>query len=112
MLIEKPITAALVAATATAYYTTPANLKKAIIRSVSFLNTDTVPQTVTVHLVPSGGTASATNMLISARSMNAGETYYCNDLDGKVLEAGGMLQCLASAASKVSVNGTILEHSF
>lgn len=112
MIVEQPITAALVAATATAYYTSPTNLKRAIIKAVSFTNTDTAPQTVTVHLVPLSGSATDTNKLIAARSLNAGETWQCMEAENKVLLAGGMLQALASAASKVNIQGSVLEHSF
>ena len=112
MIVEQPITAAFITGAATALYTSPANLKRAIIKAVSFTNIDTVPQTVTVHLVPSAGAASTTNMLISARSLNAGETWQCSELENKVLLAGGMLQCLASTASKINIQGSILEHSF
>jgi hypothetical protein len=112
LITEQPITAALLTGSAAAYYTAGANLKRAIIKAVSFTNIDTVPQTVTVHLVPSAGTATTTNMLISARSLNAGETWQCTELENKVLAGGGTLQALASTASKVNIQGTVLEHTF
>lgn len=112
MLIEKPITAAMVAATATSYYLADAQQKRVLIKKLTFYNSDTVAQTVTVHLVPSGGTASATNMLIAARSLLAGETWECLEAVNQCLLGGGMLQCLASLASKVSIQGCVLEHSF
>jgi len=112
MIVEQPITAALLTGAAAAYYTSPTNLKRAIIKAVSFTNIDTVPQTVTVHLVPAAGSATDTNKLISARSLNASETWQCTELENKILLAGGMLQALASTAAKVNIQGSILEHSF
>jgi hypothetical protein len=111
MIIEKPITAALIAGTATAYFTADPNLKRAILRSISFRNSNTVAETLTVHLVPLAGSASDTNMIVS-RSLNPGETYQASELDGKTLEGGGMLQCLASTTGKISIAGTVLLHSF
>jgi hypothetical protein len=112
MIVEQPITAALLTGSAAAYYTAPANLKRAIIKAVSFSNIDTVPQTVTVHLVPLAGTPGDANKLISARSLNAGETWICSELENKILLGGGMLQALASTASKINIQGSVLEHSF
>ena len=113
MLIEKGIVAALVAASpGAAYYTAPTTLKKAIIKSLSFCNTDTTPQSVTIYLVPSGGSAGAANTLVSARSLLAGESWCCQEAENKVLAAGDALTCLASTASKISVQSTILEHSY
>jgi alcohol dehydrogenase YqhD (iron-dependent ADH family) len=112
MIVEQPITAALLTASAAAYYTSPTNLKRAIIKAVSFTNIDTVPQTVTVHMVPLGGTAVDANKLIAARSLNAGETWQCTEAENKILLAGGMLQALASTLNKVNIQGSVLEHSF
>ena len=104
----KTITAAQVAATATTYYTAPANTRS-LIKKLTFTNTTAGALTVTVYLVPSAGTASATNTLVSARSIGAGETYVCFEAQGQVLQAGGLLQALASAATSISIQGAIAE---
>ena len=111
MYLEKPITAALVAATATAYYTADANLKRVVIKKVTFYNSNTVAETITLHLVPSGGSASATNMLINARSLATLETWECYEAEGQCLLGGGMIQCLSSTASKINIQGMVLERT-
>jgi hypothetical protein len=112
MIIEKGITPALVAATAMAIYTLDSNLKKAIIKKLTFYNSDTVAQTLTVYLVTAGGSPTAAQTLIGARSLAAGETFDCQEAVNQVLAAGGMIQCLASTASKIGVLGSVLEHSY
>lgn len=104
----KTITAAQVAASATAYYTAPTNTRS-VIKKLTFTNTTAGALTVTVYLVPSGGTASATNTLVSARTIGAGETYECFEAQGQVLQAAGMLQALASAATSISIQGSVVE---
>lgn len=79
-------------ASAATYGTVVAALTKRIIRSASVTNTTAAPVALTLYLVPSGGTAGASNALISARSIAAGETYNCPELVGKGLNAGGFLQ--------------------
>lgn len=112
MYIEKAITAALVAGTATAYYTADPNLKKAVIKKLTFKNTDTVAQTITVNLVPLSGSASDTNELAGPRSILPDETWDVVEAVNMVLHGGGMIQALASTASKVNIQGSVLEHSY
>lgn len=111
-IIPKTITAALVAASATTYYTCPAGVKKGVIKGLSFTNTDTDAIAITVYAVPSGGTAAAANTLSSAHSIAAGETWQCTEAENKVLASSDFLQALASEASKVSIQGTILEMTY
>lgn len=103
-----PITPAQIAATATAYYTVGAN-KKARVLNLTVCNTTGAAHTYTVHRVPSGGTASATNMIISARPIAAGETQLVRELIGKVLAAGDTIQALADAATSLSIDGSVAE---
>ncbi len=66
------IVAAQLTNAAATYYTAPANTK-VVLKKLTFTNTDTVARTVTVYLVPSGGTAGVTNILVSARAIAAGD---------------------------------------
>jgi hypothetical protein len=111
MILEKPITAAMVAATATAYYTADPNQKRAIIKKLTFYNSDTVAQSITVYIVPLAGSATATNTIAGARSLLPYETWDCQEAVGITLLGGGMVQALCTTASKVNVQGTVLEHS-
>jgi hypothetical protein len=112
MYIEKPITAALVAATATAYFTSDALLKRAIIKNLSFHNSDSVARTVIVYLVPSAGTASITNQISPTRSLLPDETWECSEAVNKVLLGGGAIYAVASSASVIAVAGSVMEHSY
>lgn len=104
----KTITAAQLTASAATYYTAPSNTKS-IIKKLTFTNTDTVARTVTVYLIPSGGTAGVTNILISAQSIGAGECWECYAAQGQTLQAAGFLQALADVTSKVTIQGAIAE---
>lgn len=103
-----PLTPAQIAATATIYYTVGAN-KKARVLNLTVCNSTGSARTYTIHRVPSGGTASATNMVISARPIAAGETQLVRELIGKVLAAGDTIQALADSASAVSIDGSVAE---
>lgn len=58
--------------------------------------------TLTVRLVPSGGTAGASNATVS-KSLAAGETYTFPEVVGHVLEASGFVSVLASAATSIVI---------
>ena len=104
----KTITAAQLTASAATYYTAPANTRS-IIKKLTFTNTSGGALTVTVYLVPSGGTASATNTLVSAQSIGAGECWECYPAQGQVLQTGGTLQANASAATSITIQGAVAE---
>lgn len=87
---------------AATYYTAPSSTTT-IIQSVVLTNTNGSTRTATVHLVASGGSASASNMVLSARSLVAGETYIVPGCAGMVLAAGGTIQALASANTAISL---------
>ena len=102
------ITGAQLTAAAATYYTAPANTKS-IIKKLTFTNSTGTARTVTVYLVPYGGTAGVTNILISARAVAPGETYDCSEAMGQELATGGFLQALSDAAAAVTVNGAVAE---
>lgn len=79
---------------AATYGTAVPALTKRIIKSAALCNTTGSPVACTVYLVPSGGTAGASNTYISARSIAAGETYNCPELIGEGLNAAGFVQAL------------------
>jgi len=86
---------------AVAYYT--ATAVRARIDNCSVINTTGGAVTATVHLVPSGGTATASNCILSARSIAAGETYIIPGALGQTIEAGGTLQALAGANTSITL---------
>jgi hypothetical protein len=77
--------------TAATYYTVPANTR-AVLKAASLTNTTAGAVACTVYLVPSGGSAGASNAIISAKSVAANETYSCPELVNQVLESGYTVQ--------------------
>lgn len=93
---------------AATYYTAPA-LTQCVIRKISCTNTTGGAVTVTLYLITSGGSASASNTIASAKSLAAGETWSSPDVEGHVLEAGGFIQALASANTSITILGSGIE---
>jgi hypothetical protein len=87
---------------AAVYYTAPAN-GKALLKKLTLTNTSAAAVTVTLYLVVAAGAAAAGNMLVQARSIAAGATYDCTEVVNHILEAGGTIQALASAATAVTI---------
>lgn len=71
-------------------------LTKRVIKAASAINTTAAPIALSVYLVPSGGAAGSGNILISARSIAAGESYQCPELVNQGMNAGGFLQALGN----------------
>jgi hypothetical protein len=72
----------------------PANTKRKITAAI-VTNSTGVAKTFTAHVIPAAGTAGATNMYISARTIAPGESYSCPELVGRGMNAGGFVQVLA-----------------
>lgn len=71
-------------------------LTKRLIKAATLTNTTAAPIAATVYLIPSGGTAGATNTYISARPIGAGESYPCPELINQGLNAAGFVQALGN----------------
>jgi hypothetical protein len=95
-------------ATAATYYTAPANTK-CVVKRLTFTNTDTVPRAITIHLVPSAGSAADANTITKTKTLYPAETWSCPDAEGHVLEAGGTVQALADSATAVTIIGSGVE---
>lgn len=54
--------------------------------------------TISVNLVPTLGTAGATNLVVKTKSLAAGETYTFPEIVGQYLMPGGFISTIASAA--------------
>lgn len=95
-VMAKPLVTAKYAANAeTTEYTAPVGTRTIIDKCVAYSATG---GTLTIKLVASGGTAGASN-LIEAKTLAAGETYAFPGIVGNVLEAGGFVSVICSAAS-------------
>ena len=95
---------------AAALYTVPAATVSTV-GNLSFTNTSASPVAITVYNVPSGGTASASNQVVSAYTIAAGKTYVPPQLIGLNLAAGATIQALAGTAAVVNAQGGVYETS-
>jgi len=87
---------------AVTYYTTPVNTLTTI-SACTLTNTTAGALTATLYLVPSGGSATTSNCILSARTIAAGESFNVGSAIGQTLPAGGTLQGLASAATSIAI---------
>jgi len=94
-------TAQLTATTAT-YYTTGANTNTIVDSAIASNGTGT-NRTITVYLVPSGGTADGTNVVIPALTVPANGDITLNRLILQAIPAGATLQAKSDAASAVNL---------
>lgn len=114
MLSNSPkqmVAPSLLAATATKIYEVTTGIKYTIMREISLNNTDTVTRTFTLHIVPSGGSASATNMIFDAVPIQAAGAEPLNYSRATVLKPGDMIYALADSASKVSIMISGIEYT-
>lgn len=95
-------------ASAATYYTVGASTR-AQIQAMTITNRNASSRTVTIHLVPSGGTADDTNIILAAKSLAQNESYKVIEAIGQWLEAGGTIQALASAATSVNLVASGIE---
>lgn len=77
-------------------YTVPANTQMAIV-DIEICNTAATPATFYISLVPSGGTAGASNALFYAAPINGYSTVQWTGQ--QVLAAGGSVQAYASSST-------------
>lgn len=72
------------------------SLTTRVLKAATIANPTGSPISATVYLVPSGGAAGAGNVLISGRSIAAGESYPCPELINQGVNAGGSVQALGA----------------
>jgi len=79
---------------------------KAIIDKATVTNTSAANATLSVNLVTSGGSPGVSNLIMDERAVAPGESYTCPELVGQVLEPGGFISTLASAASALTIRAS------
>lgn len=99
------VESAFAASSAATVYTVPGSTK-AIIDKFTATNTDGSTRTVTIYLVPSGGSAGTSNQIIQARSISAGATSDITELQNQILNTGDFISVLASAGSLVVIRAS------
>lgn len=86
-------------------YSTPASTRT-IIDKFSATNTSGTAATLSVNLVAAAGAAGAANLIISAKSLAAGECYTCPELVGHILNAGDFISTLAGTTLVITVRAS------
>lgn len=89
----------------TTQYTTPA-ATRTIIDKFTGTNTTGAAATLTVKLVASGGAASASNTIVSAKNLAAGECYTFPEIVGHVLNPGDFISTLAGTATAITIRSS------
>lgn len=106
MITAKPLFDAQFApATNTIVYTVPA-LTRTIIDKFTATNTDGSTRTITVNIIPAGGSAGNQNTVTSAQSLTAGLSMELAEQSRQILNAGDMISVIASVASKVVIRAS------
>lgn len=96
------LASAQLAAGTTTVYTVPAS-KAAKIAKLILSNTSGAAVTVSVALVPSGGTIDGTHRVISGYALAAGDSTVVSELEGVWMGDGDLLAVVTSAGSAVDV---------
>ena len=79
---------------------------KAIIDKFTATNTSAGNVTISVNLVTNGGSADVTNLIVDSRAIAPDETYTFPELVGQVLEPGGSISTIASAATSLTIRAS------
>lgn len=83
----------------TTQYTSAANTRT-IVDKLVLKNSISASFYAAVHLVPSGGTADASNLIVN-RVLVANESYTCPEITGQTLEPGDFIATRAAFASSI-----------
>jgi len=95
----------LASATDNTEYTTPGSTTT-IIDKMTVTNTDSSARTLTVYLVPSGQSASATYIIVKAQSVSAGQCYDLTELKNHILSTGDFIVVGASVAAVMVIRAS------
>lgn len=79
---------------------------KTIIDKFTATNTSAGNVTISVNLVGSGGSPDVSNLIVDARTVAPDETYTFPELVGQVLEPGGFISTIASAATSLTIRAS------
>ena len=79
---------------------------RAIIDKFTATNTSAGNVTLSVNLVTFGGTADNSNLIVDTRAIAPNETYTFPELVGQVLESGGVISTIASAATSITIRAS------
>lgn len=98
---KKLFTPAQLTTSLATYYTAPTSTKT-VIKKATLTNNNTSPETASIYLVETGGTAGATNIILKDKAIGPGETYEIYEMEGHIMNAGDFVRGIASSASQVT----------
>ena len=101
-ITPKKLAGGTITTSAAAYYTAAAAVKARIDACV-VTNYSGTAATFSVWLVPTGGSADDTNIIVKTRSIAAGASGRVFEAIGQWIEGGGTIQMLASANSAITI---------
>lgn len=79
---------------------------KTIIDKFTATNTSAANVLFSVNLVPEGGAAGTSNLIMQTRAIAPGETYTCPELVGQTLEVNGFISTLAGTVSALTISAS------
>jgi len=77
-----------------------------VIDKFTATNTSAANETISVNLVPVGGTAGASNLIVDTRTIAPNETYTFPELVGQVLSPSGFISTIASDATAIVIRAS------
>lgn len=96
-------------ASAVSLYVSPVNGGGTRIVAFALANNGGTTETYTVHIVPSGDSADATNMIVPPRSLVDKEGDTPIEVMNQLVPAGGSIQALSSTTLKITVRASGIE---
>jgi len=108
MITPVRITAAQIGTSASAIYTCPSGTR-AIVKRIVLANDTTTVIKPNLYLVPSGGSAGVTNIILNQKKLGSNESYSCPEFEGLVLQEGDSIQGTATTAAQVTIQGGLIE---
>lgn len=96
------------AAVSPGLFASPANTRTKI-TAFNVVNTDTVARVLSVHIVASGGTATATNLVAKTEPIGPGAAYPVYQAIGQVLEAGDFITAFGDASGVLAARASGLK---
>ncbi len=79
---------------------------RCVIDKFTITNTTGNNVTISVNIVPSGGSAGNDNLVLDSRTIVENETYVCPELVGQVMESGSFISTLAGAATSLTIRAS------
>jgi hypothetical protein len=79
---------------------------RTIIDKFTATNTTAANVTISVHLIPSGGNADNTNLIVDTRTIAPDETYTFPELVGHALEPSGAISTIAGTIDALTIRAS------